>query len=207
MATPRSPFLIYREFISPLYCETIISDLGFLDPDVTPDGKPLKMIRHNDRHEEELYHRVQDIVPEVFEYYGAEYRATEKMWFEYLAEGVQPEPECANSQYLRKKWVRTKDRDFTAFLFLVDYSNEVPFDGEYEVYGGKLEFPQHNFSFSAERGTLVIFPAAPHFIYCNSFVAAGDMFQVKMNFAATRPYIYQPAEFPGDYRSWFAGLL
>lgn len=206
MAAPKSPFLVYREFISPLYCETIVGDLRFLEPDVDSDGNPTVMRRHNPAHEEELYNRLQGILPEAFQHYGAEYRATEKMWFEYLAEGAQPVPECANSQYLRKKWMRTKDRDFTAFLFLTDYSNNVPFDGEYEVYGGKLEFPQHNFSFNPERGTLIMFPAAPHFIYCNSFISAGDAFQVKMNFAAKSPYVYYPADFPGNYTSWFANI-
>jgi len=204
MAVAKSPFLVYEDFISPLYCEQIIEDLGFMDPDVDVDGNPIKMSKHNEKHEEELYHAVQQIIPEVFEHYNQEYRATERMQFEYIAQGVQTSPESANSQYLRKKWVRTKDRDISAVLFLVDYNETPPFDGEYEVYGGKLEFPQHNFSFNPTRGALVFFPAAPHFIHCNSRALAGDMFQVKMNFAAAKPFVYQPAEFPGDYTTWFA---
>lgn len=206
MAVARSPFLIYRNFISPLQCEEIIGDLRFFDPDVNADNKPIKMVRHNEKHEEDLYHRTQFIVPEVFKYYDAEYKGTEKMQFQYLAEGVVDEPECGNSQYLRNKWMRTKDRDFTGFLFLSEYNEDCDFDDNFEVYGGKLEFPQHNFGFNPERGTLVIFPSLPHFIYANSPVLAGDLFQVKLNFAAKRPYLYDPKVFPGDYRNWFAEL-
>ncbi len=207
MAVARSPFLVYREFISPLQCEEIISDLRFFEPDVDEEGNPIKMIRSNDKHEEDLFIRTQMIVPEVFQYYDAEYKGTERMVFEYLAEGVVSEPECGNSQFLRKKWMRTRDRDFTGFLFLSDYSEDPSFDDAFEVYGGKLEFPQHNFGFEPERGTLVIFPALPHFIYANAPVEIGDLFQVKMNFAATKPYLYDPKLFPGNYTNWFADLL
>ncbi len=207
MAVAKSPFLIYRDFISPLYCEEIISDLRYYDPDVDPDNNPLKMSRHNEKHEEELFVRLQMIVPDITQYYDVEYKGTERMGFEYLAEGVVSEPECGNAQYLRKKWMRTKDRDFSMVLFLSDYNQNPPFDNEYEVYGGKLEFPQHGFGFEPERGTLVIFPSLPHFIYANAPVIMGDLFQVKMHIAATEPYLYDPANFPGDYTNWFSELL
>lgn len=203
MATAKSPFLIFQDFISPLQCEEIVADLGFGEPDVDKDGHPIKMSRHCEAHEEELYHRFQAIKDTVFAHYGCEYRATERMMFEYLAEGVKTEPECANSQYLRRKWVKTRDRDLVGFLFLSDYCDTEYFDQHYEVYGGKLEFPQHGFGFHPERGTLVVFPADPHFIYANAAVKAGDLLQVKMNFAAKEHFIYQPDNFPGDYKTWF----
>ena len=177
--------------------------MGFNEPDVDKEGHPIKMTRHNEKHEEELYFRFQVIKDEVFAHFNSEYRATEKMQFEYLAQGVKTEPECASSQYLRKKWVKTRDRDLTAFLFLSDYCDNEYFDGEYEVYGGKLEFPQHNFGFNPERGTLIVFPSDPHFIYANAPIVAGDLIRVKLNFAAKEHVLFQPAEFPGDYTTWF----
>ena len=207
MATVKSPFIVIPEFISPLQCEEIINDLQYGDPDVDVDGNPIKMSRHNEKHEEDLYYRMQAVIPQVCTHYNSVYRATEKMQFEYLAQGVVTEPECANSQYLRKKWVKTKDRDITGFLFLTDYSNDENFDPRSEVYGGKLEFPQHKFSFMPERGTLVLFPSVPHFLYANSAIIAGDMFQVKMNFATAEPLLYQPDDYPGDYTSWLKDFL
>ena len=203
MAIAKSPFMVFQDFISPLQCEEIISDLGFNEPDTDKDGYPIKMSRHSEKHEEDLYHRFQVIADRVFNHYGCEYRATEKMQFEYLAEGVKTEPECANSQYLRKKWVKTRDRDIVGFLFLSDYCDNEYFDGMHEVYGGKLEFPQHAFGFEPERGTLILCPADPHFIYANAPVIVGDLFQVKLNFAAKEHLIYQPADFPGVYTTWF----
>lgn len=206
MAIAKSPFLVYQNFISAKQCETIVDDLGFFHADTNVDGDPIKMMRHYDVHEEDLFMRWQTLVPEVFKHFGAEYRGTEKFQFEFLAEGTVSDPNCDNSQYLRKKWVRTKDRDFTGILFLNDYSDTAPFDTDYEVYGGKLEFPQHGFGFNPERGTLIVFPAVPHFIYANAPVIAGDLHQVKFHVAAGMPYLYQPADFPGDFKSWFTAL-
>jgi len=206
MAVAKSPFLVYQDFISPKQCEVIVDDLGFYHPDTNVDGDPIKMMRHHDDHEEDLFNRWQKLVPIVFDHFGAGYRGTEKMQFEFRAEGTVSEPECGSSQYLRKKWVRTKDRDFTAILFLSDYSDAAPFDTDYEVYGGKLEFPQHGFGFNPERGTLIVFPAGPHFIHANAAVVAGDLHQVKFHVAAMMPYLHQPIDFPGDYKSWFNDL-
>lgn len=205
MATPKSPFLVYEDFISPKHCESIVADLGFYVPDTNPDGEPIKMMRHHDEIEADLFDKVQTITPSVFKHFNSEYHGTEKMQFEFLAEGTVSQPYCDNSQYLRKKWVKTKNRDFTGILFLSDYSDKAPFDADYEVYGGKLEFSQHGFGFNPQRGTLIIFPAGPHFIYANARILAGDLFQVKFHFAAKSPYLHQPVDFPGDYKTWFTG--
>lgn len=206
MAVAKSPFLVYQDFISPKQCEVIVDDLGFYQPDTNVDGDPIKMMRHHDQHESYLFDRIHPIMSTAFQHFKSEYRGTEKMQFEFLAEGAVSDPVCGNSQYLRKKWVRTKDRDFCGILFLSDYSEQTPFDSDYEVYGGKLEFPQHGFGFNPSRGTLIIFPAGPHFIYANAPIIAGDLFQVKFNFAAKSPYLHQPVDFPGDYRTWFANI-
>ena len=205
MATPKSPFLVYEDFISPKNCEEIVADLGFFQPDVNPDDEPQKMMRHHDIIEADLFDKIQVITPNIFNHFNSEYLGTEKMQFEFIAQGVVSQPYCDNAQYLRKKWVKTKNRDFTGILFLSDHSDQAPFDDDYEVYGGKLEFMQHGFGFNPQRGTLIVFPAGPHFIYANARVIAGDLFQVKFHFAAKSPYLHQPVDFPGDYRTWFNG--
>jgi len=114
---------------------------------------------------------------------------------------------CENSHFLRGKWLRTKQRDLTGVLFLVDYQDEPPLAAEFEVYGGRLEFPQHGFGFNPKRGTLIVFPSDPHFINITTKVLIGDLFQARIQIAAKAPYIYNPQEFPGNYTRWFASLL
>lgn len=206
MATAKSPFLVVQDFLSPKACESIVNDLGFYSPDIDKDGKPMKMFRHNETGQQIIYDRFKSHIATIEQYYKVEHRGTEDMIFEYFAQGTVSEPLCENSNYLRKKWVRTKDRDFTGVLFLSDYNEHTPFDGDYEVYGGKLEFPQHGFGFNPTRGVLIVYPSGPHFINANAAIIAGDLYQVRIHLGASLPYLYNPHEFPGDYRSWFKGL-
>ena len=206
MATPKSPFYIIQDFISPKHCEQIVDNLGFYTPDVDQKGKPIKMMRHHEPSELLIYEQVKPLIPEIEEYYEIKHRATESVSFEFYAEGTTPKPVCENSIWINKKWTRTVDRDISAVLFLSDYQENVPFDSDYEVYGGKLEFPQHGFGFNPERGTLIIYPSTPHFINAVSDIMFGDLFVAKFHLSAFMPYLYDPEKFPGDYRTWFKGL-
>lgn len=201
----KSPFLVYRLFISPLLTEEIIDSLDVNTPDIDKKGNPLRLTRHHDKSEKILFDRLQVIIPEIEKHYGIHYRGTEHLMFEWYPQGSRGELRSENSDYLRKKWVRTKDRDISAVLFLSDYNDKVPFESEFEVYGGKLEFPQHQFSFNPNRGTLIIFPSVPHFINATSTILAGDLFQVRIHTAASVPFLYDPKKFPGDFREWFKG--
>ena len=207
MATAKSPFLVYENFVSPLLCEQIVDNVDVIVPDTDVNGNPVKMIRHDEESEMIIYERLQPLLP-LFEshYQGFIHRGTEIMSFEWYPEGTTAaHPHCESSDYLRKKWLRTRDRDLTAVLFLCDYQEQIPFDNDFEVYGGKLEFPQYNFGFNPQRGTLIVFPSCPHFINATATINAGDLFQVRFHLASKTPYIYQPHDFPGDYTSWFAG--
>lgn len=206
MATPISPFLVYQNFLSPKLCEKIVDDLGFFTPDTNQEGEPIKMYRYHTSSEKIVFDRFQDYLPTITKHYNIEYRGTEQVVFEYLAQGTKGEPHCENSNYIKKKWVRTKDRDITAVLFLSNYNEKLPFDSDYEVYGGKLEFPQHGFGFLPQRGTLVIFPSVPHFINANADIIAGDLFQARIHVAALEPFLYNPQKFPGNYSNWFKDL-
>ena len=209
----KAPFYIVQEFVSPLYCEEIVDDLASLFTVPDTRGKteeerlPLKMSRHHERHEGVLFDRLQQIVPQVEKYYNIEYKATETMQFEWFPTTSKGTFECGNSKYLRQKWLRVHDRDLTGILFLVDYQEKVPFETDYEVYGGKLEFVQHYFGFNPQRGTLILFPSDPHFINITSEILVGDLYQVRFHIAAKRPYLYNPQQFPGNYTTWFKPLL
>lgn len=198
-----SPFFVRQEFVSPLVCEEIVDNLNLTVPDTDKDDHPIKTQRFNTLIEEYLFDRIQDLVPEIETHFNIQYRGTERMTFEWYAEGCSGEqPHCENSSFVRQKWLRTKDRDLTGILFLSDYHDKTPFDGEFEVYGGKLEFPQHHFGFSPQRGTLIIFPSGPHFINSTTEILAGDLLQVKFHIAASNIYLYNPSDFPGNFQSW-----
>lgn len=207
MANQKCPFLIYEDFLSPKRCEFIVDSLGFYAPDTDTEGNPIKMSRHHEGSERVIFDRLESYIPNITKYYEIGYRGTEQMSFEYLAEGTVSEPVCENSNYINKQWARTKDRDLTGILFLSDYNDNPPFDSDYEVYGGKLEFPQHGFGFNPQRGTLIVYPSGPHFINANAAILAGDLFQVRMHIAADIPYMYDPKKFPGNYKTWFRGMF
>jgi hypothetical protein len=203
----RSPFYIVEEFVSPLLCEQIIDMVNYTIPDKDKEGHYIKTIKTCDAAEEILYDRLRLALPELMAYYRQIYKGTERMHFEWLPEGSTGEFTCENSQFLRGKWLRTKPRDFTGILFLSDFQENVPFEKEYEVYGGKLEFTQHSFGFNPVRGTLVVFPSDPHFINITAPILAGDLYQVRMQLATNQPYLYNPRDFPGNYTTWFKNLF
>ncbi len=207
MATPKSPFKVYRQFLSPKLCEHFCDKVGFTDADVDADNNPVRMFKHNAEFEEIVFNRLQLIVPELEEYYGLEYKGTEEIMIEWYSNGVIGKPQCENSHYLKKKWVRTSSRDLSCVLFMSDYNENADFDTDYEVYGGKLEFPQHGFGFNPERGTMIVYPSCPHFINATATIQAGELYQARIHIAATYPYLYDPTEFPGDYRNWFQDLV
>jgi hypothetical protein len=199
----KSPFYIVQDFLSPKLCEQFVDNLEMYEPDVNKDDKPIMTIRQNEKIEAHIFERFQQLVPEIEKYYGFEYKGMEHINFEWAAEEFEGgKPVCENSNYLRKKWVRTKTRDITGVIFFSDYQETIPFDNEYECYGGKLEFPQHGFGFNPQRGTLVLYPSDPHFINVTTAVLAGDLFRAKLQIAAETPYIYQPDQFPGNYKEW-----
>jgi len=215
MSYIRSPFLVIQDFISHKACESILGKIEVRQPDLDKDDRPIKMEHHNDELENGLFSRFKEFVPTIEERYGAKYRATEKLVFQYFPEDSSKpaeNPGCESSKFLRRKWVKMKDIDLTGILWLKDYNNNVPLDPRTETYGGKLEFPVYNFSLVPQRGTLVLFPAGPHFIYAISPILVSPLYQVKFNVCVTEPngglWFYQPANFLYDERkgpleSWF----
>lgn len=199
----KSPFYIIEEFVSPLLCEEIIDSVNFTTPDTDKEGHPVKTFKTCDTAEEVIYERMVSHIPNIMAYYEQTYQGTERIMFEWFTEGSAGGFVCENSERLRNKWLRVRQRDLTCVLFLSDYQDNIPFSQDYEVYGGKLEFIQHNFGFNPRRGTLVIFPSDPHFINATSVVQAGDLCQARIQIATQRPFIYNPAGYTGNYTTWF----
>ncbi len=206
MAIAKSPFKVYRNFLSPKICEQFCDTVGFTDADIDKDEKPIMMFKHNPMIEEIIFAKIQNIVPDLEKWYGVTYKGTERIHVEWYDEGVTGKPRCENSMYLKKAWVRTFSRDLSAILFFNDYQDVSPFDNDYEVYGGKLEFPQHAFSFNPTRGCLIVYPSVPHFINLTGEIKAGELYQARIHMSATLPFLYNPDKFPGNYLSWFNDL-
>lgn len=200
---PKSPFFVVQDFVSPQTCEDIVDTLEFITPDTDKDDHAVLTIKTNEAAEQVIYERFLNVIPQLEEYYGIEYKGMERVSFEWFPQSSQGEHHAENANFLRGKWLRTRQRDLTAVLFLSDYQDAEAIELEFEVYGGKLEFPQHKFSFNPTRGTLVVFPSDPHFINITTPVIVGDLYQARIQIAAKNMYIYNPQEFPGNYTMWF----
>lgn len=205
----KSPFYVVSNFISQKTCDYVVSSSGVTEPNEDPEGQPMLTNVMLDEHTETLlYNRLQEILPEIEAHYNFKTRGVESMQFSWMPEECVDgsDVRCANAAFVRKKWMKTKDRDFAVHLFLSTYNaaSEDNFDPDLEVYGGKLQFPQYKFSFNPQAGTAVVHPAGPHFIHAYSPVIAGDLFYVTFYISSIEPHIYQPTDYPGDYKSWFA---
>jgi len=208
-----SPFLIIEHFISPSLCEKLISELGIKSPSHGEDGSPLKSERIliDIEHVQLFKSRVQEHVQRIEKQYNGIVAGMEPPVFQQYFEDPSRPCEmhgCENAKYLRKKWIKVKDIDLVGFVWLKDFNNGAPLDPAFEVYGGKLEFPAYNFSLVPQRGTLVLYPAGPHFITAISPVLVGSLEQVKITVKIKSTengiWLYQPTNFPGTYTEWFA---
>ena len=203
MENIHSPFFVVPEFLSPLLCEEIVDSLKLTVPEYDKDDNPLASFRHHDVSEEAIYERIVPLIPEIEKHYNIEYHSSERVRFEWFPDGCSGEKlHCENSNYVRKKWLRVRNRDLSVVIALCDFQSTIPFDGDFEVYGGKLEFPQHRFGLNPQRGTLIIFPSGPHFINCTTEILAGDLYRARFHIAAQKPFLYNPTDFPGNFTSW-----
>lgn len=207
MKKTKSPFLIFQDAVSPLMCEKAIMALNLTIPDIDQQGRTIVSYRHNDLQSKAFFEVIEPLIPQIEQYYNIEYKGTEVPQFEWYSEGVEDKWHCGNSAYLRKQWVRVKDRDLTGIIFLNQYQETPPFDDLFEVCGGKFEFPQHHFSFNPERGTMILFPSTPHFLHRVGEIFAGESIMVKFHIAAQQPFLYDPAEFPGSYETWLTQFM
>jgi hypothetical protein len=218
----KSPFFVEQDFISPKYCEQLIEWYKITRPSINnQNGQPLPIEREMVPHigQTHLFNRLKEYIPSIKERYDANYRGTEPMVMQYYPENSKAlarQPGCENAKFVKKKWIKSKDVDLTGVIWLKDYQDQLPIDLNHEVYGGKLEFPIYNFSFVPMRGTLLLFPAGPHFVNAISPILVGDAYQIKINIALSDKetdglWLYDPKKFPcgdrGFIEGWFNDLL
>lgn len=211
MTNIRSPFYINQEFISQKTCDYIVEYSKFNEPDEQEPDKYLSKTQMMDPHcEQLLFNRLQEFLPEIEQRFGIETRGVESMTISWhpgeCVDGT--DIRCANAAHVKGKWLKNKDRDLTCHLFLSTYNDNVGdgFDPDYEVFGGKLQYPQYDFSLNPQAGTLIVHPSGPHFVHAYSKVLVGDLFYVTFHIKAKEPHIYNPTDYPGTYQQWFSNL-
>jgi len=204
----KSPFLVYQDFLPDADCDRIADEVR-VAPTFDQDGVPQPMHRHHEQAEKELFEKFKTIVPQLESYFGVKYKGTEHLVFQQFPVTNKPAeaPHCENAVFKRKKWVKVRDRDLTGILWLKNFQDKPPFNIEREVLGGKLEFPVYQFGFQPQKGTLVVYPACERFISLTAPILVGELQCVRFHVAAEGIWIYNPADFPGDYRSWFNHVI
>lgn len=210
MTKSKSPFLIYQDFLTPSECDHI-ADTVRVEPLVNEDGIAQAMERFHPEQEGFIFDRFKTLIPGIESHYpNFKYRGTEHLIFQqFPVSNNQPAeaPHCENAVFKRKRWIRVRDRDLTGVLWLKDYQETPPFNIQRHVLGGKLEFPVYNFGFQPQRGTLVIYPACERFISLTSAVLVGELQCVRFHIGAEGLWLYDPMDFPGDFRVWFKDIV
>lgn len=199
------PFLIIRNLLSPLYCEKIINDLNVLKtpPMIGQDGNPKKMLFMNRLNQIRLSNTFGPYVEELENHFDCEYFGTHSIQFEWYPKGSKAEtPRSDGYAKNNKGWIRHKEIDMTGILWLNDYNDNEDFDPSFESYGGKLEFPTFDISFTPERGSMIIFPVAPNFIHTVAGVEAGSMSLARFTIRTAKPYEYKPENFDTNPNNW-----
>jgi hypothetical protein len=210
MTTNKSPFLVFQNLLDSDSCARIARNVR-VEPLKNDDGVIQASERYHVDMELEIFEKFKPLIPMIEEHFtGFKYRGTEHLVFQqFPVSNNKPaeEPHCENAVFKRKKWLKVKDRDLTGILWLKDYHETPPFDVKTQVLGGKLEFPVYNFGFQAQQGTLVIYPACERFISLTSSILVGELQCVRFHICAEGIWIYQPEDYPGDFRTWFNEII
>jgi hypothetical protein len=194
--------MIFEEALSPLQCELLVQDASFLFPDIDKSNRPVLTAKHTPLAHSVVTKFLDSKKQEIEAYYGCVIIDTEPTRVLWADSTVVPIPVCDNSSRFKGNWIRIHNRDVTAVVFLADFNDAPPFDSDFEVYGGKMEFPTYGFGFNPKRGTMIIYPCDPHFTHVFSPVDVGDMYATKTFISFETPLLFQPTDFPGTYLDW-----
>lgn len=208
----KSPFLLFRRFLSPSLCEQIIDCLEFKIPDTQGESGvvPVPQTISNQLCQQIIINQItnSDLIEKLETHYtGFQFKGSTKFDFTQLDAGCQGiEPHGENCTFINGKWAQVKPYDLTCYISLNESNSKPPFDDQYEVYGGKYQFINHAFGFMPERGTLIVHPSSPHFVNAHGEVKYGALTFVKFHLVSQTPMLYQPSEYPGNHTTWFRGL-
>ena len=198
----KNPFMLFRHVVS----DDFIDQYGMQHEYIAdPDNKKKQIFagESTDKVIQDIF-EIPNFVDTISSYYGISVGGVERPAHEIFVAGAKEDPVCENSVFTKERqWMQTKNRALTGILFLNSFNSEPPFNENTQCYGGKLEFPSHQFGFNPEAGTLVIFPSAPQFVHLTTPIQRGVLEQIKFHIIPSEPYVYSPQDYPGDYRVWF----
>jgi len=207
MTQVRSPFFVIDEALSPMQCEQVADSAEFISLDVNKANQPVMTIKHTEFAHDIVTQALVTHQENIEAHYGAKIINIEPTRVQWADETVSPTATCDNSTRIKDKWLRVHNRDLTALVFLCDYNDKPPFDSEFEVYGGKIEFPSHGFGFNPVRGTMILYPSDPHFTHVFSKIGMGELFISKTFIQLDPPLIYSPRNFPGTWQQWLEQVI
>lgn len=203
----KSPFFIDEEFLSPLLCEQIVDNLSteFNTPDYDENNIPSLVKCTNEPSQNIIINKFEnDILSKLEHHFNVSIdKVTQPNFLWYPERYTNKQVFCDNSNYISNKWHKTKKRDLSITIFLSTFCKDPSIDCDYEVYGGKIDYPQYNFGFEAQRGSLIIHPSDPHFLYSINDIIVGDLLVCKFYLTTKDVYVYNPQHFPGNYKTWF----
>lgn len=172
-------------------------------PMIGQNGKPKKMLFMNRLNQIRLASTFEPHVESLENHFKCEYFGTHSIQFEWYPENSEAEnPKSDGYAKTAQGWTRHKEVDLTGVLWLNEFNDNTDFDPNFECYGGKLEFPTFDISFTPERGTLIVFPVAPNFIHTVSGVSSGSLSLARFTIRTTKPYEYKMQEFNSNPKTW-----
>jgi len=193
----KSPFLIQQNFIPQKICQEIVD----LTLDISNETKV---------YSEPLSHNYINIHNSFLEaQIGSHFNTkiiNSIISLDSYTESYIPEFTCASTVRKNNMWFRNKDYDFETVIFLKSFLETPPIDTNFEVYGGKLEFPSFGFGLNPERGTSVTFPCVPNFLNAISEIKIGKLDVLRIFHRSDTMYIYESDQFKGTYIDWFSHL-
>lgn len=192
------PFLLLNDLLSLHICEDIVNDLYTIN--LLDDIDTTALHKREELTDEALVDIMlrlgKHISPSIESHFNVKVNKIEHIEYECVfSPHPVSEPSCENSTYIKEfnQWMRDKSYDFTAVLFLKsEYDKTEDIDTSIEVYGGTLQFPQHNIKLHPSAGCVVVFPSDPHFINIIGTVQMGSLFLIRMHFSCDTMYIYNP---------------
>ncbi len=205
----KSPFFIVKDLMSPLQCEDTVRRLQHSFPNLDQAGNPTITYKGNLLSQLRITDMFMPLMDNVEKYYGFKFKTLTPFTFEWYPTGfVGQKATSEGSIFVNRKgesktWQRIKDYDFTVVMFLNDINDGLDFDANFEVRGGKLEFPTHDFGFNPIRGTTIIYPCCPNFINAVAPITAGSLNIIRFQIIATETFQYDMNAYPGGYLEWF----
>lgn len=200
----KSPFILVENFLTKNECEDLILSLQHSIPNRDEKNYAIKTIKYNQLAEIRIMPKLDDFLDQTEPYYGFTTKDISPFNFEWYAETYKGGMlKADNALYINNKWVKSRDIDFTILIFLSDSKTTSITDTMFECFGGKLEFFNHKLTITPKAGTILMYPANDHFLNTFTEVGLGNLNCIRVEITASIPYVYNPKDFPGDYRTWF----